>query len=77
MPEYSVKGPAIISDSPSTRSNGVRFVSATAAIKKIMNARGCMKMNQLDCACICTMSSRRSDPVSITTPSSEKSSGAS
>src|SRR5439155_941810 len=33
-PEYSIKYPAIISDSPSGRSNGVRFASAVAAMKK-------------------------------------------
>src|SRR5436309_10921978 len=32
-PEYSIKYPAIISDSPSGRSNGVRLDSAVAAIK--------------------------------------------
>src|ERR1700728_2237532 len=31
-PEYSMKYPAIISDSPSGKSNGLRFVSAVAAI---------------------------------------------
>ena len=36
----------MISDSPSGRSKGRRFVSAKAAIKKIRNPRGCIKMPQ-------------------------------
>ena len=35
MPEYSVAKPATISESASVRSNGVRFASAVAAMKKI------------------------------------------
>src|SRR5687767_1218456 len=37
-PEYSVRKPAMISDSASGRSNGARFVSAHAEIMKKMNA---------------------------------------
>jgi hypothetical protein len=33
MPEYSTMWPATISDSPSTTSNGARFVSATPEMK--------------------------------------------
>ena len=38
MPEYSVAKPATISESASVRSNGVRFASAVAAMKKIRAA---------------------------------------
>ena len=38
MPEYSVAKPATISESASVRSNGVRFASAVAAMKKISDA---------------------------------------
>ena len=38
IPEYSVAKPATISESASVRSNGVRFASAVAAMKKIRNA---------------------------------------
>ena len=46
IPEYSVAKPATISESASVRSNGVRFASAVAAMKKISAARGCRKTNQ-------------------------------
>ena len=49
-PEYSVIHPATHSDSASGISNGVLFVSATALIKKIKNARklnGLLKIIQL------------------------------
>src|SRR6267154_48771 len=36
-PEYSIRYPAIISDSPSGRSKGVRLDSAVAAIKNKIN----------------------------------------
>ena len=38
IPEYSVANPATISESASVRSNGVRFASAVAAMKKISDA---------------------------------------
>src|SRR5262245_55921628 len=38
-PEYSVKYPAMISDSASGRSNGARFASAAAAIRNRMNPK--------------------------------------
>src|SRR6478672_8013233 len=38
IPEYSVAKPATISESASVRSNGVRFASAVAAMKKISTA---------------------------------------
>ena len=41
IPEYSVAKPATISESASVRSNGVRFASAVAAMKKIRKPRGC------------------------------------
>ena len=40
MPEYSVAKPATISESASVRSNGVRFASAVAAMKKISAPSG-------------------------------------
>src|SRR5689334_25008827 len=46
VPEYSVAKPATISESASVRSNGVRFASAVAAMKKISAPSGCWKMYQ-------------------------------
>src|SRR6476660_6403264 len=46
MPEYSVAKPATISESASVRSNGVRFASAVAAMKKISAPSGCWKTYQ-------------------------------
>ena len=46
MPEYSVAKPATISESASVRSNGVRFASAVAAMKKIRAPSGCWKTYQ-------------------------------
>ena len=46
MPEYSVAKPATISESASVRSNGVRFASAAAAMKKISAPSGWRKMYQ-------------------------------
>ena len=46
MPLYSVAKPATISLSASVRSNGVRFASAVAAMKKIRAPSGCLKMFQ-------------------------------
>ena len=46
IPEYSVAKPATISESASVRSNGVRFASAVAAMKKITNASGCLNTYQ-------------------------------
>ena len=42
MPEYSVRNPATSSDSASGRSNGLRFVSASAAMRYVRNAIGRM-----------------------------------
>ena len=46
MPEYSVAKPATISVSASVRSNGVRFASAVAAMKKMSAPSGCWKTYQ-------------------------------
>ena len=46
MPEYSVAKPATISESASVRSNGVRFASAVAAMKKIRAPSGWRKTYQ-------------------------------
>ena len=46
IPEYSVAKPATISESASVRSNGVRFASAVAAMKKISAPSGWRNTNQ-------------------------------
>ena len=46
IPEYSVAKPATISESASVRSNGVRFASAVAAMKKIRAPSGWWKTYQ-------------------------------
>src|SRR5690349_23285410 len=46
IPEYSVAKPATISESASVRSNGVRFASAVAAMKKISAPSGCWNTYQ-------------------------------
>src|SRR4029079_14631464 len=46
IPEYSVAKPATISESASVRSNGVRFASAVAAMKKIRKPSGWRKTYQ-------------------------------
>src|SRR5437667_9477393 len=46
IPEYSVAKPATISESASVRSNGVRFASAVAAMKKISAPGGGLKTYQ-------------------------------
>src|SRR3954454_13264957 len=61
MDEYSTKNPATISDSPSGRSNGDRFVSASAETKKIMNIGNSGMQNQIFC-CASTMSDRFREP---------------
>ena len=77
MPLYSANGPATISASPYTRSNGTRFVSAVAEITNTTKAIGCIRMNQSCSDCAFTMSDIRMEPDSITTPRSEKTIGAS
>ena len=47
IPEYSVWNPATSSDSASARSNGGRFVSASAQMKKITNAGNCGSTYQI------------------------------
>src|ERR671936_863104 len=68
---YSTMKPATSSDSASTRSNGGRFVSASAEMKNTMNIgnRGSQyqpKMPQL-VFCASTMSVRRSEPTQSST----------
>src|SRR5437773_7820521 len=46
--EYSTAKPATSSDSASTRSNGVRFVSANAEMKKMTNIGRSGSQNQLN-----------------------------
>ena len=57
MDEYSTKNPATISDSPSGRSKGDRFVSARAEMKKTMNMGNSGMQNQM-CRCARTISLR-------------------
>src|SRR5271154_439794 len=69
--EYSTEYPATSSDSASARSNGVRFVSASADTKKMTNIGNSGSQyqprmpNRVSCAC--TISDRLSEPAHITT----------
>src|SRR4051794_10356620 len=74
---YSTMKPATSSDSASTRSNGGRFVSASAEMKKMMNIGNSQSQYQPSrlhlVFCASTMSVRRneptkSSPVMITKP---------
>ena len=77
MPEYSVAKPATISLSASVRSNGVRFASAVAAMKKISAPSGCWKtyqsVNQPDW--FSTMVCRLIVPASRMSPTTDRVSG--
>src|SRR6266508_5810106 len=63
---YSTMKPATSSDSASTRSNGVRLVSASAEMKNTMNIGNSGSQNQLsspqDPFCAWTMAVRLSEP---------------
>src|SRR6266568_8507996 len=63
---YSTMKPATSSDSASTRSNGVRLVSASAETKKMTNIGNSGNQNQLNSPqcpfCASTMAVRLSDP---------------
>src|ERR1700682_2977383 len=63
---YSTMKPATSSDSASTRSNGVRLVSASAEMKKMTNSGNSGSQNQLNNpqrpSCASTMAVRLSDP---------------
>src|SRR6202047_2606316 len=63
---YSTMKPATSSDSASTRSNGVRLVSASAEMKKMTNTGNSGSQNQLNNPqrpfCASTMAVRLSDP---------------
>src|SRR6185437_5570729 len=84
-PEYSVKYPAIISDSPSGRSNGERFDSAVAAIINRRNPAIPHGVNTYQWyghtpqypACRSTIVVVESDPAIITTAIDDRISGAS
>ena len=73
IPEYSVAKPATISESASVRSNGVRLASAVAAMRKTMNASGCLNTNQSnrlpDWSSVIWL--RLSVPASRTTPTTD------
>src|SRR3954469_25131958 len=65
--EYSTANPATSSDSASTRSNGGRFVSASAEMKKTTNIGNNLSQYQLNmphspCACASTIAERLSEP---------------
>src|SRR5207247_2617728 len=70
MLEYSVWNPATSSDSASGRSNGVRFVSASAASMNMMKATGWKATNHTF-SCALTMSTIESEPASSSTPTVE------
>lgn len=73
-PEYSIWKPEINSDSASGKSKGVRFNSATEAIRKTTNATGCKKINQTF-SCAYTMSFKFKLPVMSTIPRTDITSG--
>src|SRR5437867_10156205 len=82
-PEYSIRYPAIISDSPSGISKGVRLDSAVAAIMKRMNpakphgvntCQSCRNPKTTD-DCFSTIVTRDNEPVIITTVREEMTSG--
>ncbi len=69
IPEYSVWYPAMISDSASGRSNGVRFTSAMLATRKIANASrpGGESTNQPVSSCLSKIVTRLRLPAQSTT----------
>src|SRR5436305_15202420 len=73
-PEYSIWYPATSSFSASVKSNGVRFNSAIEAMKKMINATGCSKINQ-PCCCCKTISFKFKLPVIRMIPSTDITSG--
>ena len=77
MPEYSVAKPATISESASVRSNGVRFASAFAAMRKIRKPSGWRTTNQFrnQPACCWTIWFRLSVPARMIRPTTESVSG--
>ena len=62
IPEYSVRKPATSSDSASGRSNGFRFVSASAAMRYVRKAIGRMTTFTSGPGCDLVMSTMESDP---------------
>src|SRR5215213_2279973 len=70
MPEYSVWNPATSSDSASERSNGGRFTSASAQIRKIANAGNCGIAYQT-AACASTIAEVRRCPANISRATSD------
>ena len=77
IPEYSVAKPATISWSASVMSNGVRFASAVAAMKKIRAPSGCCQRYQSrnEPACCSTIELRLIVPARRTTPTTDSVSG--
>src|SRR5690606_22989344 len=70
MPEYSVLKPEMISDSPSARSKGQRFVSASAATMNTMQPKNCGMMNHWS-SCASTIVRMLKLSLRITMPSIE------
>ena len=79
IPEYSVAKPATISESASVRSNGVRFASAVAAMKKISAPSGWRNTNQFvnQPPCCSAMLLRLIVPASRIRPTTDRVSGSS
>ena len=76
MPLYSMCGPPAVSDSPSAMSNGVRFSSASIAMKKITKASGCQTISGTR-PCPAMISEMFSELATIATAISESTSGSS
>ena len=66
MPLYSTKKPATSSLSPSGRSKGARFVSASALMKKMTNI-GSSGMKNQTVSCARTIAERLSEPTHSST----------
>src|SRR4029077_17809166 len=65
--EYSTKKPATSSASASTRSNGGRFVSASADTKKMGNIGNRMENTNQPCSCARTMTDKFNEPAKSST----------
>src|SRR5256885_7715362 len=72
MPEYSVRNPATSSDSASGRSNGTRLVSASPAMKYVVNASGTTRKLMRNPAWLSTIRVIDSEPTTSTTVTSDR-----
>src|SRR5918997_6217911 len=79
MPEYSVNGPVMISDSATGMSNGTRVISATAPTLNTRNAASPIPGGQManGQSWASTMSTSESDPASIATEAAASTMGSS